>query len=233
MSASQSAQISPVAEDQLLGEGIVGSNRRVYIVDDDSMVRQALFFALRSGGFSPRSFKSGEDFLQEVDTLADGCVLLDLRMPTMDGIGVLEQLGAQNERLPVVMMTAHGEIPSAVAAMKLGALDFVEKPFTDGTLFEVLEVAFSLPPKNPQAEAELRDAIERLKRLTPRETEVLRCIVAGQSNKQVAFSLGLSVRTVEVHRANLMSRLDVSSFAEAVRLAVLGGLQQLPRGEAD
>jgi len=227
MSASRNAPISGVVDQDTVGEAITESDRRVYIVDDDSMVRQALFFALRAGGFSPRSFSSGEDFLQECEDLPDGCVLLDLRMPSVDGMAVLDRLGEQIGRLPVVIMTAHGEVSSAVAAMKRGASDFVEKPFAGNSLLETLESVFERRPADQGAMIERREAVERLERLTPREVDVLQCIVAGFSNKQVARHFGLSVRTVEVHRASLMSRLEVSSLAEAVRLALVAGLEPL------
>ena len=229
MTASQPANVFISLDTERKDEPGAGPNRRVYIVDDDSMVRRALFFALRAGGYNPRSFSSGEDFLQEAEALPDGCVLLDLRMPGLDGIAVLDRLGDQISRLPVVIITAHGEVSSAVAAMKRGASDFVEKPFNDSTVFEVLEQVFARAPVDAGTAMARRDAMERLERLTRRETQVLQGIVAGLANKQVAHRFGLSVRTVEVHRANLMSRLEVGSFAEAIKLAMLGGLQALER----
>lgn len=201
--------------------------QRVYIVDDDSMVRRALFFALRAGGFQPRTFASGSDFLEEADSLETGCVLLDLRMPGVDGFEVLKGLGERVKRLPVVIITAHGEVPSAVAAMKSGAMDFLEKPFADTALFEVLRAVFDKLPGVAEAERERSEALERLSRLTPREREVFTAMVAGLSNKLIAHRLRISARTVEVHRANLMSRLEATSFAEAVRLAALAGVPLL------
>ena len=214
----------PASEEALPAEAELRNEvQRVYVVDDDSMVRRALFFALRAGGFEPRSFASGSDFLQEADSLADGCVLLDLRMPDIDGIEVLQGLGERIKRLPVVIITAHGEVPSAVAAMKSGALDFLEKPFADTDLFDVLGTVFDRLPRDTEAERERRNALERLSRLTPREREVFNAMIAGLSNKLIAHRLDLSARTVEAHRANLMNRLEATSFAEAVRLATLAG----------
>jgi two-component system response regulator FixJ len=209
------------------------TGHRVYIVDDDSMVRRALFFALRAGGFEPRSFASGADFLGEADSLEAGCVLLDLRMPDIDGIAVLEALGDRLGNLPVVIISAHGEVSSAVAAMKIGAVDFVEKPFSDTTLFEILNGVFKKLPQESEAAREKRTALERLARLTPREREVLEAMVGGLSNKQIAYRLDISARTVEVHRANLMNRLEASSFAEVVRLGTVAGLPAFSLENAD
>ena len=210
------------------------SAQRVYIVDDDTMVRRALFFALRAGGFDPRSFASGADFLQEADSLEAGCVLLDLRMPDIDGIAVLEGLGDRVRHLPVVIITAHGEVSSAVAAMKIGAVDFIEKPFSDTTHYEVLDVVFEKFPSETEIETELerKEALDRLSRLTPREREVLQAMIGGLSNKRIAHRLHISARTVEGHRANLMNRLEASSFAEVVRLGTLADLPALSAEDA-
>lgn len=198
----------------------------VYIVDDDSMVRRALFFALTVGGFNPRSFASGLDFLNEVASLANGCVLLDLRMPEIDGLEVLRRLNQKKDSLPVVIITGHGEISNAVAAMKLGAFDFLEKPFDDTELFEVLDLAFegiALGNKNPSS----ADAIDRVSRLTRREYEVLQGLLSGYSSKQLGRQFNISHRTVDAHRANLMNRLEANSFAEVVRFAILAGVVPL------
>lgn len=198
----------------------------VYVVDDDSMVRRALFFALTVGGYAPRSFGSGSDFLAEVDTLADGCVLLDLRMPEVGGMEVLGALRQRESSFPVIVITGHGEVSNAVAAMKLGAFDFLEKPFDDATLFDVLAVAFDQLPKLREHPA-LADARDRVSRLTPREYQVLQGLMAGLSNKQIGRHFDISYRTAEIHRANLMDRMKASSFAEVVRLGVLGDVSPL------
>ena len=226
------AKPSCTDEEVIFEQGVHRPAQRVYIVDDDTMVRQALYFALRAGGFEPRSFASGSDFLQEADSLEAGCVLLDLRMPDVDGIAVLQALGDRIRNLPVVIITAHGEVSSAVAAMKIGAVDFVEKPFSDSTLFEVLDVVFDRLPGESEADRERIDALERLSRLTPREREVFQAMVSGLSNKQTAYRLNISPRTVEVHRANLMNRLEASSFAEVVRLGTLVDIAGLPAEDA-
>jgi len=198
--------------------------KRVYIVDDDPMVRRSLFFALSTTGFEVRSFMSGRDFLDEADALAAGCVLLDLRMPKTDGIAVLDELGARVRRLPVVIITGHGEVEVAVKAMKRGATDFLEKPFTDAALLETLNALFLTLPAQEEADAEHAQAVALIARLTPRERDVLQGLVAGLSNKGIARQLNVSARTVEVHRANLMDKLEAGSFAEVLRMAMLAGL---------
>lgn len=201
--------------------------RLVYIVDDDSMVRRALFFALTAGGYSPRSFASGADFLDEAASLAKGCVLLDLRMPQIGGIDILDEMRQQKLRLPVIIITGHGEVSDAVAAMKRGAVDFLEKPFGDATLFEVLDVAFERLFTEENENPEVAEAIDRVSRLSPREHQVLQGLLSGLSSKELGAVLGISPRTVEAHRAGLIDRLEASSSAEAVRLGVMGGVVPL------
>lgn len=200
--------------------------KSVYVVDDDSMVRRALFFTLTTGGYNPRSFRSGFDFLAEAATLPEGCVLLDLRMPELGGMEVLSALRQREIGLPVIVITGHGDVSNAVAAMKLGALDFLEKPFDDAMLFEVLAMAFdqiSMLREPPS----FADARERVSRLTPREYQVLQGLMAGLSNKQIGRHFNISVRTAELHRANLMGKMNASSFAEVLRLGMLGDVTPL------
>lgn len=191
----------------------------VYVVDDDPMIRRSLSFALSTAGFSVRPFGSGRDFVEALSTLQPGCVLLDLRMPDMDGFVVLESLGDRRVDLPVVVMTGHGDVATAVKAMKAGARDFIEKPCADEVLLAVLKSAFdSLAERGPGAVSRT-DAKARLRTLTAREFEVLRALAGGLPNKLIADRLGLSVRTVEMHRGNMMVRLRLGSLAELLRLA--------------
>lgn len=201
---------------------------RVYIVDDDSMVRRSLSFSLRTLGYQTRAFATGADFLNEADLLAPGCVLLDIRMPHVDGLAVLEALGAQVQRFAVVAMTGHGDVDTAVRAMKRGARDFLEKPFSDDLLAEILGALLCELPIQAEAEAKRKEATARIALLSPREHDVLRGLVAGQSNKAVAHRLGIGIRTVEMHRGKLMSRLGVKSLAEAVRIAVAAAVEATP-----
>lgn len=201
------------------------SSKRVYVVDDDRMVRRALFFSLGTAGFDVRSFASGNDLLEEIANLDPGCILLDLRMPEKDGADVLRELGDRVQRFPVVIITGHGEIEVAVRTMKMGASDFLEKPFTDAALLEVLEPIFQALPLQTEVNAERAEAEARVANLTARERELLSAIVSGLANKGAALQMGISVRTVEVHRANLMKRLGASSVGEAVRVALLAGMK--------
>lgn len=202
--------------------------RHVYVVDDDDMVRRSLTLSLRSAGFAPRPFTSGRDFIEAVSTLLPGCVLLDLRMPEMDGFQVLEEVEPFLERFPIVVITGHGDVALAVRAMKLGARDFVEKPFADSALFEILEHLSETVPDSLRPAGLRSDARRRFRLVTAREMDVLRGVVAGMANKLIADRLGLSIRTVEMHRGNLMSRLGVSSLAELLRFAFEAGIEPLP-----
>ncbi|WP_188063829.1 response regulator transcription factor [Sphingobium sp. KCTC 72723] len=201
--------------------------RRVYIVDDDSMVRRSLSFTLNTAGFLTRAFMSGRDFLDETDSLSTGCVLLDVRMPDMDGIAVLEELGRKSLLFPVIIMTGHGDVETAVRAMKQGADDFIEKPFTDAALMEMLEALFANLPARMEAQVERMKAQASVTKLTARERELLQGLVAGLSNKEIATRLDISVRTVEMHRSNLMNRLGVDTFAELIRTAILAQVKPL------
>ena len=209
------------------------SSRVVHVVDDDDAVRRALAMLFRSAGILAETHPSGFALLEALPSFhegAIGCVLTDGRMPGLDGLQLLRRLKGGGFRRPVVVMTAHGDVSTAVRAMKAGALDFVEKPFDDGALLAVVEAALGTSQAAGAAGAD--DAAERVAALSPREREVLDLLIAGKSNKLVARDLGLSPRTVEVHRARLMARLGVGSLAEAVRLAVQAELGQPARTAA-
>lgn len=197
----------------------------IYIVDDDETLRDSIAFALETSAFRVKSFDGARTFLAAVDTLEPGCVLMDVRMPDIDGLQVVEALGDRIEKLPVVVMTGHGDVSTAVRAMKMGASDFLEKPFEEDVLLQILERTFKALDAR-RAASELRaQATKKLKMLTPREDDVLRGLAAGFPNKVIAFRLGLSVRTVEMHRSSLMDRLGVRSLSEALRIAFLAGLE--------
>lgn len=200
----------------------------VYIVDDDRDVRSSIHFMLGTAGWEPRAFPSGFHFLGSVDQLEPGCVLLDIRMPGMSGVEVLEELQEREVNWPVVMMTGHGEVPLAVQTMRLGAIDFLEKPFDDDALQSCLGRAWELLQKQRGESARSEEARARIDRLTQREREVLEGLIAGLSNKLIAHQLGISLRTAEMHRANLMQRLRAKSLAEALRLASEAGVQSPP-----
>lgn len=195
----------------------------IYVVDDDDAIRRSLSFMLRTSGHVVRLFAGGLEFLKEAGTLPPGCVLLDVRMPDMDGLEVQRELRARGITLPVVIMTGHGDVDMAVAAMKAGASDFIEKPFEKAALLACIEAARTLSVAERGAMARAEEARARLNILTDRERDVLGGLVQGLPNKSIAYDLGISPRTVEIHRANLMQKLEVKSLAEALRIAFHAG----------
>lgn len=209
-----------------------GESHYVYVVDDDRDVRRSLSFMLAASETRSHPFGSGMDFLDAVPDLTPGCVLLDLRMPQMDGFHVMAELGKRGIDWPVIVMTGHGEVPVAVRAMKQGAVDFIEKPFSEEALLGCLNNAFNLLGEREATSRRRRAARERVDQLTARETEVLEGLLAGESNKQLAKRLGISLRTVEMHRGNMMDRLEVANLAEALTLAIEAGLTPAPTGQA-
>lgn len=199
----------------------------VHVVDDDREVRRSLSFMLGSAEFQSRPFASGADLVESLDELQPGCVLLDIRMPDMDGFEVMTELANRGVDWPVVVMTGHGEVPMAVKAMKLGAVDFLEKPFEEEVLLGSLERAFCLLKERGEKAQRKRAAEKRIAVLTAREHEVLRGLMAGMPNKMLARRFDISLRTVEMHRANMMERLQVGSLAEALTLGVQAGIEPL------
>lgn len=197
----------------------------VYVVDDDRDVRRSLSFMLGAAEIRSHPYGSGVDFLDALPDLEPGCILLDLRMPQMDGFHVMAALADRNVDWPVIVMTGHGEVPTAVRAMKLGAVDFIEKPFSEEALLTCFDQAFGLLEEREVAGSRRREAHDRAALLTGREKEVLSALLAGQSNKQIASSLGISLRTVEMHRGNMMDRLQASSLAEALTIALEAGIK--------
>jgi two-component system, LuxR family, response regulator FixJ len=191
----------------------------VYVVDDDASTRQSLKYLVNSVGLDAQLFDTAAAFLEGYRAGRPACLLLDLRMPGMGGLELQEHMTARGITMPVIMLTAYAEVPAAVRAMKAGAVDFVEKPFSDHALLERIQNAVALAVQGHQEHVQRAAAAARLERLTPREHEVLRLVVAGLGNKQVAAELGLSAKTVEIHRANVMKKLGVSSLAELVRVA--------------
>jgi two-component system response regulator FixJ len=199
----------------------------VYIVDDDRDVRSSISFMLGIAGMRTRPFASGLDFIDSLEHLEPGCILLDVRMPDIDGVEVLEELAKREITWPVIIMTGHGEVSLAVQTMKLGALDFLEKPFEEDLLQTCLGRASAALAKDT-GEADIRrEAKVRIERLTERERDVLQGLVGGLSNKLIAHRLGISLRTAEMHRANMMHRLGVKSLADALRIASQAGLEPM------
>ncbi len=196
----------------------------VHIIDDEDSVRKSASFLLRTSGFETLTYPSGVAFLREVKHAAPGCVLLDIRMPEMDGLEVQRELNARGVTLPVIVLTGHGDIGIAVQAMKAGAVDFLEKPFEKEHLLEAIGAAFGRLDHDQDSGVAQREAQLRVDALSPREQDVLRGLVRGHPNKTIAYDLGISPRTVEVHRANLMGKLKARSLSEALRIAFAAGL---------
>jgi two-component system, LuxR family, response regulator FixJ len=196
----------------------------VHIVDDEPAVRRSLARLLQSAGFGTAGYRSGSAFLEAARAgLSAGCLLLDIRMPDMDGLEVQSRLNELKSSLPVIVMTGHGDVQTAVRAMKAGAADFIEKPVVADVLLRAIEEAQS-GSRRMARQRDAARAAERIDTLSPRERQVLEGLTAGHSNKIIAYDLNLSVRTVEVHRARMLERLGTHSLAEAVRLMVMATL---------
>jgi len=203
----------------------MASRRMIHIVDDEEAIRRSAGFMLRTSGYAVTSFASGPAFLQATRSLEAGCVLLDVRMPDMDGLEVQRELALRGVAMPVVILTGHGDISIAVRAMRAGAVDFIEKPFEKSVLLKAIVIAFERLDDSTGRATRARDAAVAVACLTAREQDVLRGLAQGMPNKTIAFDLGISPRTVEVHRANLMAKLQVSSLSEALRIAFATGFQ--------
>ena len=199
-------------------------NRLIHLVDDEDAIRRSAGFMLKTSGFAVKTYDSGVAFLKEAKAADPGCILLDVRMPEMDGLEVQRELNVRGITMPVIVLTGHGDVSIAVQAMKAGAVDFLEKPFEKGMLLDALGRAFQRLEKREDALASEQEAVVRIAALTAREQDVLRGLVRGHPNKTIAHDLGISPRTVEVHRANCMTKLDVRSLSEALRIAFAAGL---------
>ncbi len=199
-----------------------------YVVDDDDAFRHSLVALLTSAGYACDSYDSATDFLELAPTLAPGVLLLDLRIRNLTGLDLIETHSALLERFAVVMISGHGDIERAVRSIKAGALDFIEKPFASDDLLALVEAAHHVLSRRTSEGADRRDAMTKVATLSPREAEVLRLLLAGAPNKIVARTLDLSVRTVEMHRANMLAKLGARSTAEAIHLAMLGNIVPWP-----
>ena len=196
---------------------------KVYVIDDDEAMRDSLGFLLAAADFQVSLFKTALDFLEALPTLDFGCVVSDVRMPDIDGIELLKRLKAGGSLFPVVIMTGHGDVPLAVEAMKLGAMDFLEKPFEDDRLIGMIEAALRRAEPGVKNEAATIEIQSRIASLSPRERQVMDGLIAGLSNKLIAREYDISPRTIEVYRANVMTKMQAASLSELVRLAMRGG----------
>jgi two-component system response regulator FixJ len=193
--------------------------RLVHLVDDDEAIRRSVGFTLKTSGFRVLTYESGVELLKSAGKLERGCILLDIRMPGMDGLETQAALRDKGITLPVIIMTGHGDVSLAVQAMKAGALDFIEKPFEKAVLLSAIEHGVERLKRSAADHERADEAAVKLQVLTPREHEVLEGLAKGLPNKTIAYDLGISPRTVEIHRANVMSKLGVRSLSEALRIA--------------
>jgi two-component system, LuxR family, response regulator FixJ len=197
---------------------------KVYVIDDDEAMRDSLSFLLSAAEFNVTLFETALNFLDALPGLAFGCVVSDVRMPGLDGIELLKRMKAGHCSFPVIIMTGHGDIPLAVEAMKLGAMDFLEKPFEDDRLISMIDAAIRQAEPAARSEAVTADIASRIATLSPRERQVMEGLIAGLSNKLIAREYDISPRTIEVYRANVMTKMQANSLSELVRLAMRAGI---------
>jgi two-component system, LuxR family, response regulator FixJ len=202
----------------------MSGERKVYVIDDDAAMRDSLNFLLAAAGFDVTMFDTATKFLNVLPRLDFGCVVSDVRMPGIDGIELLKRMKALTSRFPIVIITGHGDVPLAVEAMKLGAVDFLEKPFEDDRLIAMIDAAIRQGDSAARDQAVTRDLAARIASLSPRERQVMDGLIAGLSNKLIARDYDISPRTIEVYRANVMTKMQANSLSELVRLAMRGGL---------
>jgi two-component system response regulator FixJ len=198
----------------------------VYVIDDDLAMRDSLDFLLTSAGFSVRLFETATDFRSALSALQPGCVVSDIRMPGLSGMDLLRETLASNPRHPVILMTGHGDIPLAVEAIKLGAVDFLEKPFEDGRLIDAIQTAFTIRDRTARNVEEVADLTSRIASLSGRERQVMDGLVAGLSNKVIAKEYDISPRTIEVYRANVMTKMNARGLSELVKMALRAELSK-------
>ena len=196
----------------------------VHLVDDDEAIRHSASFMLRLAGYRVQTHVDGVSFLEKLDTLETGCVLLDVQMPKMNGIAVQKELNERGSEMPVVVLTGHGDVSVAVQAMKAGAVNFVEKPYEKQVLLKAIEEGFEHLESVHQGALQKAEGEKRLAHLSPRERDILDGLVEGLTNKGIANSLDISPRTVEIHRANMMDKLGVDNLSAALRIAFAAGL---------
>ena len=193
----------------------------IHVIDDDDAVRESLSFLLETSGYAVAAYDSANAFLENLPPSQGACVITDIRMPGLTGLELAAKLKAQGFPAPIIVITGHGDIPLAVEAMKAGAADFIEKPFDDGAILRAIQAAFEIRRPSAPLTGEFAEVGQRLEALSTRERQVLDRLVAGQPNKVVARDLGISPRTVEVYRANVMTKMHAGSLSELVRMVVL------------
>jgi len=196
----------------------------VYVIDDDDAVRQSLTFLLKTAGIVARAYDSATSFLDHLPQVKAGCIITDVRMPGLSGLDLLRRLKELQIALPVIVITGHGDVPLAVEAMKSGASDFLEKPFDDEALLAAVNVALRGQGASARREADRAGIADKLASLSNRERQVLEGLVAGLPNKKIAYDHGISPRTVEIYRANVMQKMQAASLSDLVRMALIAGV---------
>jgi two-component system, LuxR family, response regulator FixJ len=199
-------------------------DQTIYVIDDDDAVRQSLQFMLKAAGIEARTFESAKAFMEVLPQVTSGCIVTDVRMPEITGIDLLRHVMKTHPDLPVIVITGHGDIALAVEAMKIGAVDFLEKPFDGQQLLTAVRSALSREAGTGKRKADLAAIQDKLAALSNRERQVLEGLVAGSANKNIAFDLGISPRTVEIYRANLMTKMAANSLSDLVRMAMMAGI---------
>jgi two-component system, LuxR family, response regulator FixJ len=205
----------------------------VHVIDDDEALRESLAFLLGAAHLEVRTYESATAFLDALPRAEPGCIITDVRMPGLSGVELLRRLNSREAVFPVIVITGHGDVPLAVEAMKLGAVDFLEKPFEDDALVTAVQSALGRREHDARHAAEKAQIFERIASLSERERQVLDGLVAGNPNKTIAYDLGISPRTVEVYRANVMTKMKAKSLSELVRMALVGGLLSPASGSED
>jgi len=196
----------------------------VHIIDDDPGVRKSLLLVMESASLAVQAYESGEEFLEALDPKRPGCVVLDLRMPGISGIDVLQRLRTEHNEIPAIIISGHADVPTAVRGMKLGAIDVLQKPFEPIALLDAVRNAIKTSIEQLQHKAEQASVHQRLAKLTPREHDLLKLVVAGMPNKRIATDLNISIKTVANHRANLMAKTKALNAADLARLSMVAGI---------
>lgn len=206
---------------------ITESNPTVFVIDDDSSVRKSLTRLLQALGFKVEAFASAELFLERGQFDGVGCIILDIRMPGLDGMALQDQLSQTDYSMPIIFITGHGDIPMSVRAMKKGAVDFLPKPFDDEDLLQAVKRAVEKDVKAKFERREVSEILAQLRGLTPRELEIFRYVISGLLNKQIGFKLGIAEKTIKIHRGRIMEKLRANSVADLVRLAEKAGIKPM------
>lgn len=205
----------------------MGNDAVIHLIDDDEDVRRALAFLLTTTGHAVRVYESAVAFLNAIASVQPGCIVTDLRMAEVDGLELQRRLKTFAVNMPIIIMTAHGDVPLAVEAMKAGAIDFIEKPFDDELLLRAISTALDHYSATGQHETIVHDIREKIHSLSPRETQVLEALLIGHPNKTIAYDLNLSPRTVEVHRANVMAKMGANSLSDLIRMTLLAKVPEI------